>query len=63
MKNKNIYTSCDTCEYFDWDEEMGENVCHAGLDEDEYLRMMQSPSGRCPFYKFYDEYKTVQKQN
>lgn len=56
-------TSCDTCEFFDWDEELQENVCFADLDEDEYCRLMQNPSARCPYYKFYDEYKTVQKQN
>lgn len=55
--------SCETCEFFDWDEDMQDNVCIANLDEDEYLRMMQSPSGRCPFYKYYNEYKSVQKQN
>ena len=53
--------SCDTCEFFVWDEFMQENVCGASLDEDEYYRMVSS--SRCPFYKFYDEYKTVQRQN
>lgn len=55
--------SCDTCEFFDWDEDLQRYVCIANLDEDEYYRVNSSPSGRCPFYKFYDEYKSVQKQN
>ena len=55
--------SCDTCEFFDWDEELQENVCFADLDEDDYGRLMQNRSAKCPYYKYYDEYKTVQKQN
>ena len=54
-------SDCTTCEYYVWDEFMQENVCGANLDEDEFYRMVSS--SRCPFYKFYDEYKTVQRQN
>lgn len=61
--HKHIKSSCDTCEFYDWDDDMDDNVCIANLDEDEYVRMMESPNGRCPFYKYYDEYKSVQKQN
>lgn len=59
--NINNAASCETCAYYDWDDEMQENVCIAHLDEDEYYRMMSSQ--RCPFYKYHNEYKTVQKQN
>ena len=54
---------CDTCEYFDYDEEMGENVCTVDLDEDEYLDYLTRNTRTCPYYKYYDEYKSVQKQN
>lgn len=54
---------CETCEYFDWDDDIQDNVCFAKLDEDEYYRLSYSPAGNCPFYKYYDEYKSVQKQN
>ncbi len=60
-KQNTAESDCTTCEYFVWDEFLGENVCGANLDEDEYYRMVSS--SRCPFYKFYDEYKTVQRQN
>ena len=53
--------NCDTCEFYNWDEELGENVCTVNLDEDEYYRMQHSRV--CPFYKYYNEYKSVQKQN
>ena len=47
--HKHIKPSCDTCEFYDWDDDMDDNVCIANLDEDEYVRMMESPNGRCPF--------------
>lgn len=55
--------SCDTCEYFDYDEDIGENVCKIDLDEDEYLDYLTKNTRSCPYYKYYDEYKSVQKQN
>ncbi len=60
-KKKLPESNCETCEFYDWDDDMQEYVCIANLDEDEYYRMMSSP--RCPFYKYYNEYKSVQKQN
>ena len=60
-QKKAMESNCDSCEFFDWDDDMQENVCILNLDEDEYYRMVSS--SRCPFYKFYDEYKTVQRQN
>lgn len=49
--------------YFDYDEMMDEDICTLDLDEDEMIRFMSHPYSACPYYKFYDEYKTVQKQN
>lgn len=49
--------------YFDYDEMLDEDVCNLDLDEDEMIRFMEHPYSQCPYYKFYDEYKTVQKQN
>lgn len=34
--HKHIKPSCDTCEFYDWDDDMDDNVCIANLDEDEY---------------------------
>ena len=52
---------CETCEHYDYDEEYEEYLCKIDMDEDEYLRFMSNKT--CPYYKFYDEYKSVQKQN
>ena len=56
----NSYGSCETCQFYDYDEEYDEYVCGAFLDEDE---LSMANGGKCPMYRFYDEYKSVQKQN
>ena len=56
-------TLCESCVYFDYDEEYEDNVCTINLDEDEYVRFSQSKGKQCPYYKYYDEYKLVRKQN
>ena len=55
-------TLCESCVYYDYDEEYEENVCTINLDEDEYVRFSQSKGKQCPYYKFYDEYNSVHKQ-
>ena len=55
--------TCETCVYFDYDEFYGEDVCRADLDEDESIDFMSGTTNQCPLYRFYDEYKSVQKQN
>ncbi len=55
--------NCESCEYFDYDEEIDDYVCTIDLDEDEYLDYLTRKASSCPYYKFYDEYKSVQKQN
>ena len=57
------YVRCEDCVYYDIDEEYEEYVCTLSLDEDEMERFMTRKNKGCPYYKFYDEYKSVQKQN
>ncbi len=56
-------TNCESCEYYDYDEEYDEHVCKISLDEDEYLNFLTRKTKGCPYYKYFDEYKSVQKQN
>ena len=68
MNSKKSYHGiCEECEYYDIaddDEGLGEKICHASLDEDDYrLYLMGDFSKGCPYFKPYDEYKTVAKQN
>lgn len=54
---------CEHCLYYDWDDETEEMACRMNLDEDEYYSYLSSGSRRCRYFRFYDEYKSVQKQN
>ncbi len=54
---------CDSCLFNDYDELTGSYECEMRLDEDEYARYLAAHGTRCPYYRFYDEYKSVQKQN
>ena len=56
-------TDCESCMYYDFDDYMDAYICTLNLDEDEMIRFMSHPYSSCPYYKYYDEYKTVQKQN
>ena len=53
---------CERCEFFDYDEEWEEYVCSISLDEDEMIDFLGRNTGRCPYYRYYDEYKSVHKQ-
>ena len=54
---------CDTCLYYDVLDESGEEGCTVSVDEDEAYRERADSRSSCPYYRFYDEYKLVQKQN
>lgn len=54
---------CETCEFARIDEETGDIICDARLDEDDMVDFYVQGNGRCKYYRFYDEYKLVQKQN
>ena len=55
--------NCDSCVHYMYDEEYDMDVCEVSLDGDEMLKYMQEKNSECPYYRFYDEYKSVQKQN
>ena len=60
---KRMRSNCEMCQYYDYDEEYDTNVCTLDLDEDEMVQFMSYANRDCPYFKFYDEYKFVQKQN
>ena len=45
-----------------YDEEYECYVCDVCLDEDEMAGFLESRTNECHYYRFYDEYKSVQKQ-
>ena len=56
-------TSCESCMYFDYDQQTDTDICTLDLDEDEMVDFMTGRSSACPYYRYYNEYKSVQKQN
>ena len=60
---KNAPSRCETCAYYDVLYEDGTQGCTVDVDEDDLYRERTNSRHSCPYYKFYDEYKSVRKQN
>lgn len=56
-------TNCDSCVYYDYDDEYDTYICMMNLDQDEMEKFVSYSFDNCPYYKAYDEYKMVKKQN
>ena len=56
----NMIMNCDTCLFYEYDEQFDDYYCSVDMDEDDYARMLQQKE--CPFWRDGDEYKTVRKQ-
>lgn len=55
-------TNCESCVFYDYDDESESYVCAQNLDEDEMIRFLAGTNQNCPYYRYYDEYKSVHKQ-
>ena len=55
---------CEQCAYFVYNEETDQYECEATgvLDEDDIAHFGDKSRG-CPYFRFYDEYAIVRKQN
>lgn len=62
-KRKKVAVDCTDCVFCDYDEESEEYSCCMMLDEDEYWRLLSNDRYVCPYYRKYDEYKSVRMQN
>ena len=54
--------SCDSCEFYEYDEYTDTYSCNLSLDEDEMIDFLGNNQNGCHYYRFYDEYKSVNKQ-
>ena len=61
--NNKKQTNCETCVYYDYDDELDDYVCTVSLDEDEAVDFLSGRNNSCPYYNYYNEYKSVRKQN
>ena len=48
--------------YYSYDEEYGDYICDADMDEDEFYRFLSDRHVQCPFYRNGDEYMVVRRQ-
>lgn len=55
-------SNCESCEFYDYDETLDAYTCEMRLDEDEMQHFLCGTNSSCPYYRFYDEYKSVHKQ-
>ena len=62
MEQKKQAGTCESCVFYDYDEEYEVYECRVNLDQDELSRFLSGRTASCPFYRFYDEYKSVHKQ-
>lgn len=56
-------TNCDNCVYYDFDDDLDYYTCMINLDQDEMEKFVSYNLNSCPYFRLYDEYKTVKKQN
>ena len=54
--------SCESCEFYEYDEHTDSYSCTMNLDEDDMANFLGGNTGRCHYYRYYDEYKSVNKQ-
>lgn len=55
-------SSCESCEFYDYDEYTDSYCCSLSLDEDEAREVMEFGARDCKYYRFFDEYKSVNRQ-
>ena len=53
---------CESCVFYDYDEITDAYYCTVNADQDDWGEVQRFGARRCPYYRFYDEYKSVQKQ-
>ncbi len=53
---------CETCAYYEYDEDEEAYFCSVDMDEDDYYRMITGQHKSCPFYRNGDEYAVVKHQ-
>ncbi|HBE14829.1 MAG TPA: hypothetical protein DCY72_01075 [Ruminococcaceae bacterium] len=56
-------SSCEFCAYYNYNEAFDDYECEVNLDEDDLARFMSGSESSCPYFRFSDDYKIVEKQN
>ena len=53
---------CETCAFYEYDEEDDEYYCSCYMDQDDVTRLENSRSKKCPYWRNGDEYAVVKHQ-
>ena len=56
-------SSCEFCAFYNYNEYYDDYECSVNLDEDDVERFMGGSESSCPYFRFSDDYKIVEKQN
>ena len=62
QKGRENEMSCDTCVYYEYDENDDAYYCTSEMDEDDYQRLYTNNFKGCPYYQSNDEYSVVRHQ-
>ena len=60
-RNKFVVSNCDECMYYDYMDDSDEKSCQMHLDEDDREKYLRGQTATCPYYRYYNEYKSVQR--
>ena len=55
-------TQCESCAFYNYDEEFDDYLCDADLDEDDMARFFADKQQGCPYWRRGDEYETARRQ-
>ncbi len=53
---------CEECEFYIYDEDTDTYTCQQNLDQDEMERFSYGATRDCPYFRYYDEYKSTHRQ-
>ncbi len=59
---KDIKSNCEMCEYYIYDEEYDSYYCDMELDEDEMYDFVTENIGNCHYFRYRNEYRSVNRQ-
>ena len=54
--------NCESCQFYQYDDYNDSYYCSLNLDEDEAAEFICGMTRDCKYYRYYDEYKSVQRQ-
>ena len=55
-------SNCESCQFYEYDEYTDTYCCNLNLDEDEMASFLGGTARDCKYYRYYDDYKSVQRQ-